>query len=151
MDGVCTNLHVRIPADARAPASARHALTDLQPMLDTEVFESAALLVSELVTNSVRHASIGENDLIDVHMEATERGVRIEVDDPGPGFHWRGPFRDPASQGGFGILLLDELASRWGAERGAPARVWFQLDIERPSDRARQGTPRRGLVGDRRG
>jgi serine/threonine-protein kinase RsbW len=141
-------LHVRVPADARAPGSARRALTELRPALGDDVVEPATLLVSELVTNSVRHADVGDDDVIDVRIEATERRLRVEVDDPGPGFCWPRTRRDPASEGGFGMVLVRELASGWGVEPGVPTRVWFQLDVRRPP---RHGAEGEGLVAGHRG
>ena len=130
MDGArAIRLNVRVPADPRAPGSARRALSELRPALGDEVVDPAALLLSELVTNSVRHASLDRDDLIDVRIEATPGQVRVEVADPGSGFTWQpGHARDEASEGGFGMLLLRDLASRWGVEPGVPTRVWFQID-----------------------
>ena len=53
--------------------------------------------------------------------------ARIEVLDRGPGFD-----PDPhRTEPGFGLRLLEKLASRWGVERGAGTVVWFEVDRRR--------------------
>jgi hypothetical protein len=53
--------------------------------------------------------------------------VRIEIGDSGPGFD-----REDVAEGGFGMRLLNKLASRWGCERsGQGFRVWFEVDRRR--------------------
>jgi len=139
---------VRVPADATAPGCARRALTELRPTLGDAVVEPATLLVSELVTNSVRHAELHRKDLIDVHIEATPRRLRVQVADSGPGFQWHGRARDDDAEGGFGMMLLKQLATSWGVEPGAPTRVWFHIDRDQRPE-ADHRTP--GLVGGRAG
>jgi two-component sensor histidine kinase len=95
------------------------------------VSERATLLVSELVTNSVRHAALTGDDMIEVQIQATPWHLTVEVADPGPGFRREGRSRDERSDGGFGMVLLAELASRWGVEPGVPTRVWFRIDRAR--------------------
>jgi anti-sigma regulatory factor (Ser/Thr protein kinase) len=95
--------------------------------VDGAVVDEAMLLVSELVTNSVRHAELGPEDTIAVRVLTTPSALRIEVADPGPGFD---PAAVPAPNGhaGWGLSLLDRIAARWGVSRGDGAEVWFELD-----------------------
>jgi two-component sensor histidine kinase len=81
------------------------------------------LIVSELVTNSVEHADLGESDHIEVWATVDPRGaLHVEVRDPGPG-----PPADARS--GMGWRILERVADRWGVEhRDGQARVWFELD-----------------------
>lgn len=117
---------------------ARRGLEALRPSLDDEVVDEAVLLVSEIVTNSVRHADLDAHDSIQVRVRGSHSMLHVDVIDPGTGF-------DPASlpppngQGGWGIWLLDRISSRWGVERDDVTRVWFEL--ARPvSARGRRGT-----------
>ncbi|HMJ33557.1 MAG TPA: ATP-binding protein [Baekduia sp.] len=107
-----------------AVRTARHALRDrgLSPDLDHTV----SLLTSELVGNAVRHAgSSHPAERIVFHARLSEDHVRIEVADHGQGFDPE--IRHEAS--GFGLRLVDKLASRWGVERTARGcRVWFEVD-----------------------
>ncbi len=117
-------LKVRLPANQKAPALARRALEALNGELDG-VRDSVRLLVSELVTNSVRHAGLSPDEKIELKVAAAPSKVRVEVADQGPGFV---PPSEPLSgtlDGGFGLFLVDEVADRWGAGDG---RVWFELN-----------------------
>jgi anti-sigma regulatory factor (Ser/Thr protein kinase) len=82
------------------------------------------------VTNAVRHGGLTPSDTITVEVLARDRALRVEVADGGPGF-------DPASAldpsredpGGWGLLLVSRLASRWGVSRGRPNVAWFEIDL----------------------
>jgi signal transduction histidine kinase len=83
------------------------------------------VLVTELVTNSLRHAAPSP---IVVHLAAAERIIRVEVLDGGPGF--APADRPPGPDGGFGMLLLRSLADRWGVVTDDGTCVWFELEID---------------------
>jgi len=109
-------------------AEARRALSDIADQLTPRRLEDARLLVSELVTNAIRHAGLAAADRITLVMEADERALRIEVRDPGPGFELAEPTPDPARPSGWGLYLVRELSDRWGVERADDTTVWFELD-----------------------
>ena len=109
---------------------ARRALADVAEEISPRRLADARLLVSELVTNALRHAELGDADVITLVLEADERALRIEVRDPGPGFELAEPAPDPARSSGWGLYLVRELADRWGVERGPATCVWFELDRE---------------------
>jgi serine phosphatase RsbU (regulator of sigma subunit) len=117
-------LHLRLQGGARAPWAARRALDALElPLLAPDDAHRATLLVSEIVTNSVRHAS-GPPEPIGFHADLTPDQLSVEVRD-----HFSLDPGNPAldEAGRRGLALLDELADRWGtAEDGAT--VWFELD-----------------------
>ena len=115
-------LSVRLPVNEKAPALARKALDALDGELEG-VREPVRLLVSELVTNSVRHAELQPDDKIELKVAAAPTAVRIEVADPGPGFEPPPEPRDDVS--GFGLYFVDELADRWGTHESG---VWFEFD-----------------------
>jgi anti-sigma regulatory factor (Ser/Thr protein kinase) len=120
------DLELRLRPDARSPAEARKTLEALRVSLDHEVVDHAALLVSEIVSNSVRHAGLTETDAIEVRIRGSRSLLHVDVIDPGPGFDLeRTP--EPSREGGWGLWLLDHLATRWGVERGDTTRVWFDL------------------------
>jgi anti-sigma regulatory factor (Ser/Thr protein kinase) len=86
--------------------------------------ETLRLLVSELVTNAVRHG--GGDAPVEVHAVWNSE-VRVEVVDRGGGFT-PGPRDGPLDEpGGFGLLLVGRLADRWGVEADGETRVWFVL------------------------
>ena len=120
------DLELRLRPDARSPAEARKTLEALRVSLDDEVVDDAALLLSEIVSNSVRHAGLSATDAIEVRIRGSRSMLHVDVIDPGPGFDIeRTP--GPSREGGWGLWLLDHLATRWGVERGDTTRVWFDL------------------------
>ena len=94
-----------------------------------QVLGTATLLVSELVTNAVRHVPAGEGDTITLCVERYDGHVRVEVMDRGPGFipAPREESHDPGS--GWGLHILAKLADKWGVESDGGARVWFELPV----------------------
>jgi anti-sigma regulatory factor (Ser/Thr protein kinase) len=120
-------LSVRLQVSETAPGAARHALDGLDLYVGEELCRTIKLLVSELVTNSIRHADLRPDDTIDVVVTATDDVVRVEVGDPGEGFidEVREPRPDQAS--GWGLLLTDRLANRWGVSGSDGTNVWFEV------------------------
>jgi anti-sigma regulatory factor (Ser/Thr protein kinase) len=130
---VLSEIKLRLRPDADSPAEARRSLEALLPGLNDLLVDDAVLLVSEIVSNSVRHASLDETDAIEVRIRGSRSKLRVDVMDPGPGF-------DPEhvlpseQEGGWGLRLLDRLATRWGVERNDMTRVWFELTSPVSSD-----------------
>jgi anti-sigma regulatory factor (Ser/Thr protein kinase) len=121
---------VDLARDPDSPAEARRALGEVSDHLTPRRLEDAQLLVSELVTNAIRHAGLHDDDLIKLVVVAGDRALRIEVCDPGRGFEVTEPDPDPTRPSGWGLYLVRELSDRWGVERNAQTRVWFELDRE---------------------
>ena len=111
-----------------AGAATRRALEAhlLERVLDDEL-ELLKTLVSELVTNAVIHAR-GASARVGLLIGASPRCLRVEVRDGGLGFERPrspSPHRDG---GGFGLVLIDRIATRWGVAKDAGSCVWFELD-----------------------
>lgn len=94
--------------------------------LDTPTRQVAELLVSELVTNAVRHGASDPHESILVRALRKNGAVRVEVCDEGDGF--AGQVKSPGDfeAGGRGLMLVDTLASSWGVAPGQPNCVWFE-------------------------
>jgi anti-sigma regulatory factor (Ser/Thr protein kinase) len=113
-------LRLQVKGGVEAPATARAALASVPDLAGVE--GSVALLVSELVTNSVKHAAA---DLIELNLFSSPTNVRVEVVDRGTGFD---PFATPEPAfGGFGLYLVDKLADRWGVETKEATTIWFEM------------------------
>jgi anti-sigma regulatory factor (Ser/Thr protein kinase) len=110
------------------PASVRLARRFVRAwmgnMAASRLGEDAQLAVSELVTNAIRHSVVSA-----LHISWVEGCVRLEVDDHG-GDEPK-PVRTPkaTSLSGRGLLIVDQIASRWGYESlpGGGKRVWCEL------------------------
>jgi anti-sigma regulatory factor (Ser/Thr protein kinase) len=109
-----------------AAAEARHALADIALTDGRE--RDVRLLVSELVTNAVRHANLTPGDVILLVIVVEDSVLRVEVHDPGGGFIPRAPAPDPARPSGWGLYLVEELADRWGVDSDERTLVWFEVD-----------------------
>ena len=120
---------VDLARDPDSAAEARRALGEVSDHLSPRRLEDARLLVSELVTNAIRHAGLADDDMIRLVVVTGDRALRIEVCDPGRGFEFE-PQPDPARPSGWGLYLVRELSDRWGVERNKETRVWFELDRE---------------------
>ena len=121
-------LELTLPGGPAAPDAARRALAAaLGGRLSERVENDALIVVSELVTNAIRHGGARRPaDEVAVHAALRDGALRVEVTDPGPGFEPGG--HGPRSDGGFGLHLLDRLATRWGVTGGEPVTVWVELE-----------------------
>ena len=126
-----------IDCDARAPAIARRAVGELSADVDPAVIRDAQLLVSEVVTNSIKHS--GSDDPIHLRVWERSTGLKIEVADGGFGFEPAEPTDPGVGEGGRGLLILEALADRWGTTYDARARVWFELSPRPVSGSLRAG------------
>jgi len=110
-----------LPRDPSAAALARRAVETDAVGLSEDQLDVARLLVSELVTNAVRH---GAGDEVTLALQVDEERARFEVHDAGSQQPARQEPRGAA--GGYGLNLVATLAARWGAD--AETGVWFELD-----------------------
>lgn len=125
------SFELELPRELASAAKARHAIDQLVGRLGEEQLGDVRLLVSELVTNSLRHAELSAQDCIRLGVRVSEARVRVEVTDPGKGFAFRGRADDPDAVEGWGLYLVATLSDRWGIERGEAQTatcVWFELD-----------------------
>jgi transcriptional regulator with XRE-family HTH domain len=116
--------------DGQAPTVARQAVRLVAEDAPEEVLRVAELLTSEIVKNSVQHGE-STNGGITLFVTVERDRLRVEIAEPaGTG---QPELTTPGESGGFGLALVDELASRWGAdvEEGIAA-VWFELDLLTP-------------------
>ena len=128
-------IDLRVEADADAPGTARHAVDRLEGALPEGVVDDLRLLVSELVTNSVRHSGQGAGGWVRLMVAVSSSRVRVEVTDPGPGFEVEPPVPSIYQESGWGLFLVEQVAQRWGVERGGGTSVWFEIDLTRQPSR----------------
>jgi anti-sigma regulatory factor (Ser/Thr protein kinase) len=113
-----------------AALQARHALASLR-LVEIEQEPALLLLVSELVTNSVRHAGLRADEPIRLRARADADCAYVEVCDTGRSGtvpNQREPTFDALEPGGLGLMLVDQMADRWGVRCGdGRTCVWFEL------------------------
>lgn len=122
-----------LPTADRAVRQAREAARDaLAAWQLAHLEETAVLLVSELVTNAVLHAR--GTYAIALELETAGTWLRIEVQDADP--RWPQPRTpDRFDESGFGFMLVDALAARWGVRETETGKVvWAELDTRDPGE-----------------
>jgi anti-sigma regulatory factor (Ser/Thr protein kinase) len=118
-------LSVRLRGGPEAAARARHALSKLRADIDPPLMETLRLLVTELVSNSVRHARA---DTVVLKVLVGRTAVLTEVTDEGPGFDPEQTGQPGTDDSGWGLFLVERLAHRWGvAQKDDATKVWFEL------------------------
>jgi len=120
-------LRLSIAGGPHAQARARAWLKSAASWLPRGLESDLLLLTSELVNNSVIHGRAGDRDVIEIEVRATSQGVRAQVSDPGPGFAPPGRTRAVDEPGGWGLVLVERVADRWGVEHNGHTSVWFEL------------------------
>ena len=119
----------RLPKDPLTPGLARSALATTAVGIPVDLLDIAALLTSELVTNSVRHS---DTEWIEVAITLARDDLRIEVSDMDS--QTIRP-RTPDAEGGWGLTLVGQLATRWGVGRHSKGKtVWVELDLRAGAD-----------------
>lgn len=122
------HIAVALPAEPDSIPKARGALDRLTGALPPRMLDDLRLLVSEVFTNSVRHAGATARDEIELSIAVNAQRIRVEVNDPGPGFEPPTTSRTIYDESGWGLFLVDRLADRWGVISGEGTTVWFELD-----------------------
>jgi len=117
--------------DYDAAGRAREALEQLDGQVEEDVLDDMRLLVTELVTNSVRHADAAPEAPVRLEVSVHEDCVRVTVEDGGSGFRPERRTPDSPQEGGWGLHLVEQVSDRWGVRGGARTRVWFEVHRSR--------------------
>jgi anti-sigma regulatory factor (Ser/Thr protein kinase) len=115
-----------LPREPRSAGQARRHVEAACPDLPPDQLDTARLLVTELVSNALRH---GDGPVVLV-LSRTREGLRVGVEDDGPSMP-AVTHHPVLAQQGRGLQLVAGLASTWGVARrgeGQPGKqVWFDL------------------------
>jgi anti-sigma regulatory factor (Ser/Thr protein kinase) len=125
-------VEVVLPADTGAPRAARHVVAShLGDLVAPSVLASAQLLISELVTNSVRHSGVAAGQQLTVRVDLGQTWCRVQVEDPGrDGVIAPRPV-DAVQGSGMGLNVVQELSERWGLERASEGGTWVWAQLSR--------------------
>jgi transcriptional regulator with XRE-family HTH domain/anti-sigma regulatory factor (Ser/Thr protein kinase) len=123
-----------LPADTQAARTAREAVTFVTDEIPEATAQTARLLVTELVSNSVRHGPQGAGATVELAIEVGRNVLRVEVADRSS---TPARAKPPSHEGGYGLALVDAKASRWGTEQRDSLNVtWLELDLPLPGIQA---------------
>jgi anti-sigma regulatory factor (Ser/Thr protein kinase) len=117
-----------------AAGRARRALDTFSGRMDPTVYDDVRLLITELVTNSVRHAGVDSGDSLMLTVSVSDEILRAEVHDGGAPFEPVAVVPRKAAGQGWGLVMVDRIADRWGVAAEAGKYVWFEID--RPGRRS---------------
>jgi anti-sigma regulatory factor (Ser/Thr protein kinase) len=119
----------RVRAEAHSVPHARERVIQLaEPFVDAERIADLRLVISEVITNAVRHGGAG--DML-VAVTPKQSYLCVQVTDTGDGFAPRPRAFEPDDDGGFGLFLIERLTRRWGLTReDSNTRVWFEFDFD---------------------
>jgi len=124
-------IDLKLRSNPGAVPDARRALEALGEEVSSQTLQDLRLLVSELVTNSVRHAGLTEGQTIELKVKLRPDNVRVEVNDQGAGFEPMPRSARGGDESGWGLYLVSRLSDRWGVSSDGVTRVWFELARDR--------------------
>jgi anti-sigma regulatory factor (Ser/Thr protein kinase) len=118
---------VTLPDGPEGANFARRAMARAGELwrLDREVTDTAMLLVSELVTNAIRHGK----PPVGLALRLDGSRLRVEVTDCSPTLPLVAR-SDPEQAGGRGLQIVQDLAARWGSQASRTRlgkTVWFEM------------------------
>ena len=125
---------VALPAVPESIPRSREVLESLRGELDESLLDDLRLIVSELVTNSIRHAGLRSSDPIDLEISVTDETIRLELRDRGRGFAPPPSPNNPFQESGWGLFLVSQLTDRWGVStEDGMTTVWIEIH-RKPSE-----------------
>jgi anti-sigma regulatory factor (Ser/Thr protein kinase) len=129
---VTQQCHRLLAPELGAAVAARRALDGFREELEEDVIERSALVVTEVVTNSVTHAGLTAAQPIDLNIQLSPGCLRIEVTDEGTKSFNPVPTPPDAGQDlGRGLWMIDQLTDRWGVAFLRSTHVWCEFDLGR--------------------
>jgi anti-sigma regulatory factor (Ser/Thr protein kinase) len=117
-----------LPAVPGTVAEARRWVGSVaKDHLEAGQAEKLRLVISEIVTNALRHGE--DSERIDLAVTPKPEFLCVQVTDDGPGLAPRPRALETEDEGGFGLFFVEQLTRRWGVTReNHRTRVWFELD-----------------------
>ena len=125
----------RLPHSATSVPTARRLAEEAAAhRIDDSRVDDFVLMVSEAVSNAVRHAPPMSDGRILLTFETNEERLRGVVTGGGSMFV---PNPEPDAEDQprrhFGLRIIDALSNRWGVTVDGATNVWFEVDAPRRS------------------
>jgi anti-sigma regulatory factor (Ser/Thr protein kinase) len=135
MSAAVDDFVVELGGGVHAAAAARRAVMARAPELPEPLQGDVLLLVTELVTNAVRHGPAEPED--SVRLECRREGDRLRflVSQRSPQLNGNGaalvlgpPDTNGNPPSGWGLVLVERIAEQWGVLANRPGTcVWFEV------------------------
>lgn len=141
-------MHHLDPDAASVPEARRLACATASEYLDEPQLRNFELVVTEIVSNAVRHGS-SRGAAIRLAVTPKDGYMCVQVTDSGDGLVPKPGAFESDDDGGFGLFIVEQLTRRWGVTReDGRTRVWFELDFEaaQPFGSDGSGTPPKSVV-----
>jgi anti-sigma regulatory factor (Ser/Thr protein kinase) len=124
-----TLAEIALPTGSSAPGAARMVVARcLAGLVSQQILRDVQLLVSEVVTNSLRHGELSDGDTVLVRVYLATESVRLEIVNRGTAGVVTVTRMDHRTRGsGFGLDLVERLTARWGVRRNGGTNVWFEM------------------------
>ena len=126
-------MSLQLPRGPDAPRQARAAVLErFGERLDADAAYDVALVVSELVTNSVQHAAAASAHEVGLEIGVVGDRILISVSDSGAQIVPHMAPRGEGSSKRLGLVLVDRLARSWGVARDGTGHtcVWCELPLD---------------------
>ena len=122
----------RLPHAPNAPGLGRQVASGVvRHRLPPERADEFVLMVSEIVSNAVRHGEPEEDGQIGFRLEIDDPVIRAVVSDGAPQFSYA---TGAVGTTHLGLNIVDRLADRWGLERDGRKAVWFEVESAAPDE-----------------
>lgn len=120
---------LRLDAHPRSVGEARRRALELaEPLVEDDRLGDLRLVLSEVLSNAVRHGS--DTGTILLTLTPKQDYLCVQVTDSGAGLAPRPRATAPDEDGGWGFFLIEQLTRRWGMTReDHHTRVWFEFDF----------------------
>ena len=124
------HLRVVLPPEPKAVGVARAGVAGLEFAMPEDVANDITLLVSELVTNAVKFAGLGNDERIRLDIRCHPERVEVmlhyqEHNEFDPAL----PLR-PGDTSGWGLFLVDRLADHWSiVQTDGVLEAWFEVEL----------------------
>jgi anti-sigma regulatory factor (Ser/Thr protein kinase) len=130
-DGRVAHLAFWVVATPRAVRAARRAIDCLSDWVPKDRLRDLHMIISELVTNSVRHAGLEPSSSVGIDVVVEPGALRGRVSDPGVGFDPADvPEPAPGQIGGWGLHIVSQMARGWQVARPPAGGVAVSFELE---------------------